>query len=76
MAGRARSSATHARTSPELGLGARCTTDEPNGRTTRRCTSHGGGPPCTRLDLRCDDLEDGRCAAADGYHSWAFMGKL
>lgn len=70
MAGRTRSSLlhTHARTSLELRLGARCTTDNPNGRTARCCISHGGRPPYTRRDLRCGYLEDGRCSTADEYH--------
>jgi hypothetical protein len=49
--------ATHARTSPELRLGGRCTIDYTNGGTVRCCTSHGGRTPYTRLDLRCGDLE-------------------
>ena len=56
------------RTRLELRLGARCTTDNLNVRTARCCTSHGGRPPYTRLDLRCNDLEDGRCSTADEYH--------
>ena len=63
--------ATHARTTPELRLGGRCTTDYPNGRTARRCTSHGGRPPCTRPDLRCGDLEMDVAALPVSTNSWA-----
>jgi hypothetical protein len=58
-------------TSLELRLGARCTTDSSNEKTAPCCTSHGGRPPYTRLDLQRGDFEGGRCSAADGYHSCA-----